>query len=325
MRYVVIGGTGFLGAHLTDELIKDGEEICILDIVKYRGDISEKTNFYHFDICDTESINAFDFRKDDIVVHLAANQYHHKVPHGKEAAHDYFFGTNYYGTKNLLEAMEKKGCTRMIFFSTDMTYGKPQYLPVTPSHPQVPFGFYGESKKAAEELCCTYREKGFAITIFRPRMILGPGRLGILSKLFRLMKMNFPVPLIGNGENCYQMVSVFDCVQAIRKCVQHGIPNKEYNLGSDCPPTVYELLQDVISTVGSHSVLLRTNGNLVKRTLSFLEKLGISPMYREQYEIADENYILDIQDTKRDLDWHPEYNDKDMLYQAYEFYREQRR
>lgn len=325
MRYVVIGGAGFLGMHLVDALIQDKQEVSVLDVAKYKGETSQKVEYQHFDICNLASVEAFKFQEDDIVVHLAANQYHLKVPHGKEAARDYFFGTNYYGTKNLLEAMDKQGCTKMIFFSTDMTYGKPQYLPVTPSHPQVPFGFYGESKKAAEELCYTYRKKGFAITIFRPRMILGPGRLGILSKLFRLMKMNFPVPLIGNGENCYQMVSVFDCVQAVKKCVQHDIPNKEYNLGSDCPPTVYELLQDVISNVGSHSMLLRTNGNLVKCTLSFLETLGISPMYREQYEIADENYILDIQDTKKDLDWHPEYNDKDMLYQAYEFYKEQKK
>ena len=135
------------------------------------------------------------------------------------------------------------------------------------------------------------------------------------------MDCNLPVPLIGKGENCYQMVSVFDCVQAIVKCVEHRIPNKEYNLGSDNPPTVYELLHDVIQQVGSHSVLIRTNGKIVKKTLSVLGYMGLSLMYREQFEIADENYILDIQETKDELGWKPKYNDKDMLYQAYETYK----
>ena len=49
--------------------------------------------------------------------------------------------------------------------------------------------------------------------------------------------------------------------------------------------------------------------------------LGFPLMYKEQYEIADENYILNITDTKEELGWEPRYNDEDMLYQAYEAYR----
>ena len=116
---------------------------------------------------------------DDIVINMAANQYHTKVPRNRE---DYFFSTNYMGTKNVLEVMEEKKCKRYIMFTTDMTYGKPQYLPIDIKHPQVPFGPYGQSKKACEEICREYRKRGMNITIFRPRMINGPGRLGILVK-----------------------------------------------------------------------------------------------------------------------------------------------
>ncbi|WP_028128661.1 NAD(P)-dependent oxidoreductase [Selenomonas sp. AE3005] len=321
MRYVVVGGNGFVGYHLVKELLTTGENIVVLDTLRPKADIQDKIVYQEMDIRNQKAVDSFAFTPDDVVVQLAANQYHVKVPQGEKAMHDYFFGTNLVGTQNLLVSMEKQGCKNMIFFSTDMTYGKPQYLPVDTKHPQVPFGYYGASKKAAEKVCRQYREKGFNITIFRPRMILGPGRLGILAKLFRLMDYNLPVPLIGKGKNCYQMVSVFDCVQAIIKCVEHGIPNREYNLGSDNPPTVYELLHDVIYDVGSHSSLIRTNGKMVKTILAGMGHLGISLMYREQYEIADENYILDIQATKDELGWHPQYNDKDMLYSAYEAYK----
>ena len=317
MRYVLTGGSGFVGRHLAAELARLGQETAVIDIVPP----AEAAEFCHIDLRDKAALEQFDFREDDLVVQLAANQYHHKVPQGEQAAHDYFFSVNLAGTKNLLSVMEQKGCRRLIFFSTDMTYGKPQYLPVDTAHPQVPFGPYGESKKEAEKLCFAYREKGFDITIFRPRMILGPGRLGILTKLFRLIDLGLPVPLIGDGSNCYQMVSVFDCVQAVLKAAEKGVPGGEYNLGSDSPPTVYELLQGLIKDVGSGSPLLRTPGPLVKKSLALLGAVGLPLMYREQYEIADENYILDISKTVEELGWRPEYDDRRMLFEAYETYR----
>jgi dTDP-glucose 4,6-dehydratase len=73
------------------------------------------------------------------------------------------------------------------------------------------------------------------ISIFRPRLIIGPGRLGILSKLFTLIDANLPVPMIGSGRNPYQFISVFDCAEAARLAWRAGVPNEAYNLGSDNP------------------------------------------------------------------------------------------
>ncbi len=120
------------------------------------------------------------------------------------------------------------------------------------------------------------------------------------------------------------MISVFDCVSAIQCCLRKGIPNREYDLGSENPPTVRELLTGTIRKVGSHSILLPTNGGLVKSCLALLGKLGFDIMYREQYEIADENYIVDIAATKQELGWTPRYNDEDMLAQAYEYYEQEK-
>ena len=323
MKYYIFGGSGFVGHSLAEALLADGKEVCNCDLVHdERMNASRGGTFLPVDITDTDALRAVPLTSEDVVVHLAARQYHLPVP--RQHRREFFFDVNYQGTANLLSAMQEKGCRKLIYFSTDMTYGKPEFLPVTTDHPQHPFGPYGASKKASENLCRRYRRQGLSVTIFRPRMILGPGRLGILKKLFRLMEWNLPVPMIGSGKNCYQMISVYDCVSAIQCCIRKGIPNREYNLGSENPPTVRELLSGTIRKVGSHSILLPTSGPLVKKSLALLGKLGIDIMYREQYEIADEDYIVDITATKQELGWTPRYNDEDMLAQAYEYYEQEK-
>lgn len=321
MKYIIFGGDGFVGRYLANSLIADGKEVVVADILPTLDErIDKRAHFVHVDIREKEMLQAMDMQPDDMVINLAANQYHTKVPKDRK---QYFFSTNLVGTENILEVMLEKGCMQYLMFTTDMTYGKPQYLPVDVNHPQNPFGPYGQSKKACEDVCREYRKKGMKITIFRPRMINGPGRLGILVKLFKLIDLNLPVPTVGNGKNHYQMVSVFDCVSAIRAAIDKGLPQKEYNLGSGESPNVHDLLTGVVKAAGKHSIVIPTPGKLVKFVLGVLDSIGLTLMYPEQYMIADEEYILDITETEKDLDWHPQYNDADMLKEAYRMYKKE--
>ncbi|MDO7253544.1 NAD-dependent epimerase/dehydratase family protein [Helicobacter cappadocius] len=318
MRYIIVGGAGFLGQYIVDlisEKLAKNDQIIILDISKPKK-LPFGTNFFCIDI--TKKID-FEFLRDDVVVHLAARQYHLKPP--RKNRREYFFDTNVLGTKNLLEKMEKDGCNKMIYFSTDMVYGKPEYLPINSRHCKNPFGEYGKSKLECERLCEHYRKKGFSITIFRPRMIVGKGRFGILIKLFKLMEMGLPIPMIGSGNNCYQMVSVRDCASAIWLALQKGIPNVELNLGSKNPPKVKDLLKKMVAQTGSKSWVIPTYGRFVKYTLGFLGFLGLEIMYKEQYKIADEEYVVDITEARDILGWEPMQEDGDMLIEAYNEYK----
>lgn len=312
MKYWIFGGCGFVGRHLAQALRERKDEVVICDIVATAPDIN-------VDIRDKQALAKLPISKDDIVINMAANQYHTKVPKERE---QYFRSVNTEGTRNLLEVIYDKGCRNYIMFSTDMTYGKPQYLPVDTQHPQNPFGPYGKSKCEAEQICRDFRDCGMNITIFRPRMIMGPGRAGILLKLFKLIDLNLPVPTIGNGHNHYQMISVFDCVSAVLCAIEKGIPNKEYNLGSENAPDVRTLLQNTIKQAGKHSFVIPTPGKIVKAVLRLLDNIGLTLMYPEQFMIADEEYILDITETKNDLTWQPRYNDADMLADAYKMYKD---
>ena len=135
---------------------------------------------------------------DDIVYNLAARMLHPIVRRAER--YDYFYSVDYHGAVNIVEAMERAGCPRLVQFSTDMVYGPLQTPPpVKVDHPRVPIGEYSASKMALEDYCIQKRASGLRVSLFRPRLINGPGRVGILGNLFKLIRRSLPVPLIGRG------------------------------------------------------------------------------------------------------------------------------
>lgn len=319
MRHIIFGGDGFVGRHLAPRLLNDGHEVIVADIVKsdlphYRDVASVET-----DVTSEVSIRALGIRPDDMVYNLSAKMLSPIQVRAKR--HDFFFPVNYYGTENIIRAMDKAGANRLVHFTTDMVYGHTYTWPQKEDHPCAPLGEYGLSKYKTELLAADWRQRGMNITMFRPRLIIGPGRLGILAKLFKLIDMNLPVPMIGSGKNPYQFISVFDCASAAHAAYTAGVPNEVYNLGSLNPPTTRQLLTKLIKHAGSRSLLVPTPGWAVKRTLDFLDLLNMPIMDPEQYLIADEMCILDVSKGERELNWVPQYRDEDMLIAAYSEYR----
>ena len=211
MRHVITGGSGFTGAALTYQLLERGKEVVIFDL-KSPADpvLASSTQFICGDVRKHDDLAKLELGRDDVVHHLAARQFADTVPRrGRDA---WFFETNVQGTQNVVDAMRAGGASHLVYFSTDMTYGTPKTCPVPPDHPQNPLGPYGRSKYAAEKILLA--TESIRATIFRPRLITGPGRLGILGKLFTLIKAGLPVPMIGSGTNRYQMVGVGDCARA---------------------------------------------------------------------------------------------------------------
>jgi dTDP-glucose 4,6-dehydratase len=150
---------------------------------------------------------------------------------------------------------------------------------------------------------------------------MGKGRLGIMEKLFKAISLNRPVPLIGRGNNCYQMVSVEDCSKAAILSVKHNFPNCELNLGSEVGPNIKKLLNFLIHTVNSKSILIPLPAFPLKIILTILEKMGLPILHKEQYKIADKNYIVDISDTYSKIRWKPKQSDTDMIVEAYKHWK----
>ena len=319
MRHVIIGGDGFVGRHLAPRLVADGEEVIVADIVKSDLKHYRSARHVHCDVTDPASLAALGIKADDMVYNLSAKMLSPIQVRAKR--HDFFYPVNYHGTVNIIGAMDKAGAPRLVHFTTDMIYGHTVTHPMTEEHPVSPLGEYGRSKWETEQLAADWRKRGMSISLFRPRLIIGPGRLGILEKLFKLIDWNLPVPMIGSGRNPYQFISVFDCAEAARLAWKAGVPNEAYNLGSLNPPPVRKLLGDLIRHAGSKSILLPTPGWAVKRTLDLLDLMNMPIMDPEQYLIADEDCVLDVSKGERQLGWVPQYRDEDMLIAAYSEYR----
>lgn len=321
-RHVVVGGAGFTGRYLIRTLLAQGLQVHAIDLLPLSAEFSGRVVHHRLDILDVAALARVPLDEGDVVHHLAARQFHDDVPPRNQDA--WFAEVNVIGTSNVLQWMRQLEKPRLVYLSTDMVYGIPETLPVPPTHRHKPLGPYGRSKAASEQLCTRAREQGYLITILRPRMIVGPGRFGILVKLFRLMDLGLPVPTIGSGNNRYQMIAVEDVVSAILAAVDKQFPPVALSLGSGEAPPVRQLLRNTINRIGSRSPVLAIPATPLKLILSLLEKLGRPLLHREQYQIADVNYVVDIAQTIQTLDWTPTHNDEDMLVSAYIHYRQQR-
>lgn len=320
MKHVIFGGNGFVGRYLARDLLSLGEEVVICDLQQSELPIYPKARFVRVDITDHKSLDTAPVSASDIVYNLAARMLHPVV--SRRRRHDYFFSVDYRGGANIIDLLARRNCNKLIQYSTDMVYGKPWTAPpLREDHPRNPIGEYADSKRVLEDLCIARRSEGLDVSIFRPRLIIGPGRRGILNHLFRFIEHHLPVPLIGDGSNHYQMISVFDCASVALCSAQKGVVNGEFNLGSTNPPTVRRLLENLIRDAGSRSVLVSLPAAWVKRALTILDWLNVSPLVPEQYEIADTDYIVDITNAERKLGWIPRYDDATMLRDAYLEYK----
>ncbi|MGB7432987.1 MAG: NAD(P)-dependent oxidoreductase [Ahrensia sp.] len=319
MKHVIFGGDGFVGRYLAQDLVERGHDVLVADIAKTDMPHYAKVDYVKCDVTNSASVAAVDIQPEDMVYNLSAMML---SPIQKRMdRYPFFYPVNTFGAANIMAHAARSGATKMVQYTTDMVYGKTVKTPQDESHPINPIGHYGGSKAEAEKIVDAWRARGMDITIVRPRLIIGPGRLGILAKLFKLIDMNLPVPMIGAGTNPYQFISVYDCAEVARLAWENGCPNKAYNLGSDNPPPVKKLLGDLIKSAGSKSILIPTPGFAVKWTLAALDQINMPLMDPEQYLIADEYCVRDTTAAKADFGWTPKYRDEDMLVEAYAEYR----
>ncbi len=321
LRHVIIGGSGFLGLALVKRLLEEPSvSIIVADINEIVDpDLQRQVEFVKVDIADLRSIAKLELLPGDVVHHLASRLIVPNCPRFRR--YDYFARTSVQGTKNLLVKMKDSKVSRLVFWSTDMVYGIQNGLLIDENATPKPIGPYGETKLIAEQLVIQARKNWLArATIFRPRLISGEGRLGILEKLFRLVEGGKIIPLIGDGSSRFQFISVEDCAEASVAASKMDCPNEIFNLGSDDPVTIHELLTDLVEKNGSSSKILKTNARLVRAILDVLNIFRIAPMDPEQYRIAAREMVLSTGKAKAILGWQPHHNDSEIMIAAYRSY-----
>lgn len=147
---LVIGGAGYIGSHTCKALKKAGYVPVVIDNMSSGHDWAVKWGpSIKGDIMDGHFLyQVFQQYRPKAVFHFAAFAYV-----GESVTNpDKYYRNNVTGTLNLLDAMRRAGCNRMVFSSTCATYGVPRTLPLTEHHPQAPINPYGASKLMIERI-----------------------------------------------------------------------------------------------------------------------------------------------------------------------------
>ncbi len=316
MKVLVTGGSGFLGINLIRFLRTKGvDEIRVLDIADF--DYPEKTEpWLKFTKGDVRDIPAVERITEgcDVVVHCAA-----ALPLYSERD---IYTTEVDGTKNVLNAARKFNLDRYVQISSTAVYGVPKKHPICETDPMVGVGPYGHAKIEAEEVCRAARAEGYCVPIIRPKSFVGPERLGVFALFYDWAYTGHGFPMIGSGNNRYQLMDVEDLCEAIWAAMTYSkdVVNTEFNIGAKVFTTMREDYQAVLDKAGYGKKIRGTPVKPIVFILRILEALKLSPLYPWVYETASTDSFVSIEKAEKLLDFKPKYSNKDALIRNYEWY-----
>lgn len=236
MKIIVTGGAGFIASHITDNYIKAGHRVVVIDNLSTgsKKNLNPKAKFYRVDIKDLNALRAiFKKEKPDIVNHHAA------IAEVVKSVRDPLptLNTNVTGTINLLITGGEVGIKKFIFASTGgAIYGNPKHIPANEMTPSLPLSPYGLSKQLGEEAIKYYaRQYKFDYLIFRYANVYGPrqnpnGEAGIVAIFSKLMRGGVRPKIFGDGTKTRDYVYVGDVAHASLIALSKG-KGTELNIG----------------------------------------------------------------------------------------------
>jgi len=285
MNTLVLGGNGFIGSHLVDELLASGHSVRVFDRFpeKYRPPISNvdyRTGNFGDAFSMAEALQGI-----DVVFHLISTT----VPGTSNLNPVADINDNLISTVVLLDQMIKIGIKRIVYLSSGGTvYGKPNIIPIPENHPLNPICSYGVVKVAIENYLKMYQELyGLQPTIIRPSNPFGPrqghdGVQGVIATFISKLFHNHPIKVWGDGSIIRDYMSVTDLV---RLCVITSEMNycDIFNAGSGNGVSVTEIIE-LLTEVSGHSPL-------------------ISYEIGRAFDVKE--VVLDISNTKSITGWNP--------------------
>jgi GlcNAc-P-P-Und epimerase len=209
-KVTVIGGSGFIGSVLINEL--KTHDYAITNIDKAPSPVLSGS--LTGDVRITETLGSGLYNDTQWVVLLAAEHKDNVAPVSL------YYDVNVQGTANVLAEMEKKGIQRIIFTSSVAVYGLNKENP-DETHNVDPFNDYGKSKWEAEELLRKWYNKdpeNRTLVIIRPTVVFGPGNKGNVYNLLKQITTG-RFMMVGNGRNVKSMAYVENVVGFIRYCI----------------------------------------------------------------------------------------------------------
>lgn len=312
-RCLVTGGSGFLGINLVRRLLARGVPVRTLDIAPFEYPERRRVDAVLGDIRDVETVNRA-MRDVTSVVHCAA-----ALPLASEAE---ILSTDVGGTEVLLRAAHRLGVARFIFISSTSVYGIPDHIQILETDALQGVGPYGRAKIEAERLCADFRSPVMCVPVLRPKSFVGPERLGAFELLYDWAFDGRSFPVLGSGDNVYQLLDVDDLVRVIELCMtlDPSVVSDVFNVGAASYGSMRDNFQAVLDRAGHGRRVVALPARPAIVVLRALEALKLSPLYRWIYETAAHDSVVSIDRLATWLGFVPRYSNREALQRNYDWY-----
>lgn len=278
---LVTGGAGFIGSHLSEKLLKEGNKVLIIDNFNNYYDPKIKRNnveevkktciennislenykVFEGDIRDNEFLKEVFSNKIDSIMHLAAMA--GVRPSIEDPA--LYYDVNITGTVNLLEKCRENNIKKFVFASSSSVYGNNEKVPFAEGdRVDNPISPYAATKKSGELLCHTYHHLfDMNIACLRFFTVYGPRQRPDLAinKFTSLILENKEIPFYGDGNTSRDYTFVEDIVNGIVSSINYVNTDQKifeiFNLGGDKTVSLIEMVETIEEVLGKKAKLNR--------------------------------------------------------------------
>ena len=302
MRYLITGGSGYIGSRLVERLVEqdDTERVVIADIRPPRS-FRPKVEFSKLDVRDRAGVRALlERERPDALVHLA---FVLNPMHDEAAMYEIDVG----GTHNVLEAAASAGIGQVLVTSSATAYGAfpDNPVPIDEEHPVrgVPDFEYARDKAESDRLCQLWalRHPDRVMTIVRPCIVFGPNVDNYIVRLWT--KQPFFAEL-GGADQPVQFVHEDDVVEALVRLLE-GRHAGAYNVAGDGTMTWGECA-DLIGTPRR-----RVPKKLFRRFVQMLWRLRAAETPAGNLHFIVHPWVVSTDRLKQTTGWSPRYTSRE--------------
>jgi UDP-glucose 4-epimerase len=256
----VIGGAGFIGSHIVDQLLDEPvERVIVVDnfVRGTRGNVERAAQDPRVEIREG-SILDLPFleqvmEESDYAFHLAALWLHECVHHPRDAVN-----VNALGTYNVIEAAQSKDVGKVVYSSSASVYGDALAIPMTEDHPFNNRTLYGATKIAGEQFFRAIHEQhgldyvGLRyMNVYGPRMDYKGTYVSVIMKVLDRIEAGEAPSIFGDGSQAYDFIHVDDVARANILSLKSDATDVFLNVGMGVQTTINELVERLLALTGS--------------------------------------------------------------------------
>ncbi len=262
-KIVVIGGAGFIGSHIVDQLLAEPvREIVVIDNFVRGGLANIERSLADPRVRVVEgNITSPDFLEGLLenaagVFHLAALWLFECVHEPRSAVE-----VNVVGTYNVVEAAARAGVRKVVYSSSASVYGNAVVTPMTEDHPFNNRTMYGATKIAGEQFFRSFFEQhgldyvGLRyMNVYGPRMDDKGAYVSVIMKVLDRIERDLPPVIFGDGSQSYDFVHVDDVARANILALKSDATDECVNIGMGVKTSIDELVAQLLALTGSRLV-----------------------------------------------------------------------